>query len=665
MKRFLALLKIELKQFLRRANALAFGLLLLFSLIFVQLGINQYKKIVSSKDNFQQIERLKVGMYSSYTYYGTVGFRILFIPGPTVIFFNNSSVITDLTSQVDSADILTIYHSIMGKNIFADKTIGYKDFSGIILLFGSLLAIFIGYNTFNSREYLKLLSSLAGIRTIFILTVFTRLIILCMFFIITGVLAILLAFINGISFHSTDYINTLYFLGVIISVITFFFSAGTVIGTMKSKSSRIVACFAGWFLFVFFIPGVVNSYFSNRSEQIAFTYKNDLNKLKLLEDFEKRAAREQVRSANDNKSAMSGKELADSYLSNEFKRIQDLEFNSEERMESQSRLFQGISFLFPSTFYMSAGNEISSRGYENIINFHRYCRELKKQFTAFYLHKKFFEREPQVENFIKKDENVFFGKSRSNMFSIWGMFLTLIYTIAFFLYAFKRFQNMLLSLSKDEIDALSETELELRNGEFRVWKIDGQVLPNFFYSVFSGEMKSLLQHSFRGRVEINDVSITQEPFNGRFIYLCRPDEIPGDITVCDFILVTTSLMRIPRKEVKTICKQFDFYAKCRKKFYQLSLREKSDILLALTQFDPADIYLVNDIAAGLPVEFAICLNDQLEKLKEKNAIVIYLSSIFLAVQESHSRDRLKGFCEDSSWFLDIGLFKRRMKIKNQ
>jgi hypothetical protein len=65
-------------------------------------------------------------------------------------------------------------------------------------------------------------------------------------------------------------------------------------------------------------------------------------------------------------------ELSEGYLKNGSQVIQNFERNLENDIRARSKLFQAISIIFPSPFYLSINNEIISRGYKNFIRFHTF-----------------------------------------------------------------------------------------------------------------------------------------------------------------------------------------------------------------------------------------------------------------------------------------------------
>ena len=121
----------EAKRFFTIKNFIIF---LTFFILLAALsweGISNYKTILESKEPFQGIEQAKVRQFLQYTQYGARGVRLLFIPSPLSIIFNDLEVYGGLTANVDSAEGLYIYNSFKGKDLFSGSG-GYMDFSGIM-----------------------------------------------------------------------------------------------------------------------------------------------------------------------------------------------------------------------------------------------------------------------------------------------------------------------------------------------------------------------------------------------------------------------------------------------------------------------------------------------------------------------------------------------------
>jgi len=424
-------------------------LFLILSLYFVQIGINQYKSITDNKQRFLDLEKMKVKQYQTIGQYGTYGFRVLFIPSPLSLFFANSSTISQLTSNVDSGERLNIYNSFKGQSIFAEKVGGFKDFSGMQLLLGSLLILFFGYEALIHKDYLRFTIGYVSYQRLYFSIIFFRMITFIFLFLLTSSLSLILIKLNGIDFFNDDWIKLGIYLATVILLLTFFFFLGTIVGSFRSRLTGFAMAFISWFGLVFFIPGVVSAITSSQADNIISDYYMELEKLKLLMEVEKRTKKNVAESPNKDEEVLRQME---NYWNHEFKEIQAFEKRMEGEMKKNIRLFQKLSFLFPSTFYLSTSDEISSKGYENFIMFFNYLQQLKTRFVRYYLDKKYNlspppshpeATSPNIEPFTKNQENLFYAQSRLPQGFFIGLSLNLLYIAVLVLVSFFRFKHSL------------------------------------------------------------------------------------------------------------------------------------------------------------------------------------------------------------------------------
>jgi hypothetical protein len=446
MRTFKAMYLLESKRLLKKKIVALFLFLSLLSLYFVEVGLSNYINIIKSKEEFQDIEHLKVKQYINYNQYGTYGFRVLFIPSPLSIYFVNSSTISELTSNVDSGERLNIYNSFKGRMLFADKGGGFKDFSGIMLLLGSLLVLYLGYESFIYRDYLRFMSGFTGYRKIFISTILSRVFILVFLFLANIGISLVLLEIHDIRFSRSEYAYFFTYLAILLLLLIFFFALGTIAGSLKSGFAGFVMAIISWFVLVFLFPGIVNTVTSRKADNIVSNYKLELQKLKSLMEFERQSLKELGSTTEDNIDAVR-KSLED-FLEKGFPKIHAFEERLRDEMEENIRYFEFLSSLFPSTFYVSAGNEISSKGYENFILFFDYIRELKKKFLRFYVDHRYYSDDPfdaptKVKSFIKGDENLFHARNRTPWGFTWGILLILLYIVGLFIISYYRFKQSL------------------------------------------------------------------------------------------------------------------------------------------------------------------------------------------------------------------------------
>jgi ABC-type Na+ transport system ATPase subunit NatA len=630
MKAFIAFFTYELKRFFNRKYTVVFLLFLVLGLYFIRDGVSQYKYIIENKAQFQEIEKVKVTTYINYTQYGNYGFRLLFIPSPLSIFFINSSLITELTANIDTTDILRIYNSFKGKNLYADKAGGYKDFSGIILLFGTLLVLYFGYDSFRNKDYIKLLSSFSSYRKVFSFIQISRVLLLMCFFVILTLLGLLLLALNGIVLSGAEFSNLLRYLLVLFLVVLFLFLLGAMAGTIRSRFMGIVVVMVIWFGLVFFIPGTVYQLVSKRADDITSNYRLEFEKLKIVMDFEDKALDEAKRYTNMEEREKSERKLVEGFWNNEFRKIQAFEEKMQTEMMDNFRFFRDLSILFPTTFYLSTNNEISSRGYESFFRFYRYVCQLKERFVRYYINKKFYSNYKEVESFIKGDENLFYSASQLPRNFGWGVVLNLFYVLLLIAFSYLRFKSFLFCVPDKSMPELKKLNVELKSGYSEV-VLTGEVnLKNQFYNIFAGVIKE-----YKGKLMVDDTDIAakQGGVSGEFLYLCHPEEIPEEIKAGNLASLFQNLMKLSKKEKAELYLKSDMDTIERKHFSELDEAQRGDLLWLAAQLKRCKILMLDDFARGMPADFIIRLINSLRKLKEDGCAIVYLTNDTMIVKK--------------------------------
>ncbi|MCK4766292.1 MAG: hypothetical protein KAW12_29120 [Candidatus Aminicenantes bacterium] len=641
MKTFSCFLILEFKRLFSKKNIILFLIFLLLALYFVQEGTHDYKAVIESKENFQEVERINIGKFINYAQYAFFGFRVKFIPSPLSIFFSNSGVVAELTAFVDSGVRLRIYSSFLGKNLYSERSGSFKDFFGIILLFGSLLCLFIGYDCLRHREYLKFLASILNYRKVYFSLFFSRLLLLNIFFLFIVGCALGLIKLNGISLSSAEYLFLGGYCALMALLSLFFASLGVLAGSIKSRSLGTAMIMALWFALIFLIPGAITRIVARKADNITSAYNLEQKKLNLLSAFEKRALNEAQRYTNLKEKEESEKELVESYWDNELAKIQALEKKMQDDMEDSLKYFQGLSLFFPSTFLLSVNNEISSRGYENFLDFYRYIQQLQRQFIRFYLNKRYYSNYKKIESFVKADENIYHGKTRLPRNFPAGLLLTAFYVGILSFVSYYRFKRFLFVLQDKAVLDPGKLALDLNKGETVVLLTTAATIIDQLYNVFSG-----IKRGFNGRVKVNGDNIVPGSGSGSgkegfdFVYVCHPDKIPGHIDVRDFLSFVKRLPRIspPKGEdILEIMEKMAIGKRKRKNFSELKDHEKGRILLAAARLKGSRIYMIHDIARGMPMDFIVEFKKQAEKLKASGAAILYFSNDVLLAAKIGNR----------------------------
>jgi hypothetical protein len=635
-KTFKAIFNLEWKRFFNRRNIFIFLSFSLFSLYFVQEGIHDFKSLADSKLKFQEIEKVKVGQYTHYRQYGSYGFRLLAFPSPLSIFFANSGAFTEMASHLDSGEILQIYHSYTGKNLFLERRGDFKDFSGIILLLGSILALYFGYNSFRYRDYLKYLSDCSNLKSIVFSIIIARAFILIFFFLFLAVAGVALLWINGLALFGPDYLHLLRYVIVMLLMLLFFFISGTVSGCIKSTIIGVITITVLWFVSLFLLPGIISQLVFKRAENITLNYQLELKKLKTLMSYEQEYKRNFGTIPLGEKMPEAATEAVEGYLKNEFSEINRLEKGMIEEMNDNVRFYHRLASLFPSTFYQSVHNEVSSRGYKNFIDFYHYVHDLKGRFVRFFVDKTYYSGNwGKVESFIQGDENIFHARSRLPYYFSLGLILTILYILSLFFLSYLLYRRSIFGMIK-----LNGSNIKKKFSDITEFKI--KLKRGKSYTLLSSEDTSskLVYLLYSNALPKKDLNSVKEKYSvlvdgGDTLERCTPigktASWPPDIKVKDFAVCIQRLTAADRHEVKDHFKNSGLERIWNKSFGSIKESEKRMAIFTAARMKESKFYIIDDLARGMPPGFIIEFRKIIKQMNGEGISILYLSDdIYLA-----------------------------------
>jgi len=619
-------IKQEVKRLLKSPVILIFCILfLLFSLIFTYVGIGQYRCNLNKMEKFLELENAKVNHYVTYTQYGTYGIGMMFVPRPISLFFVNSTPIPGITAYADSGERLKIYHSLKGKHIFELKKYGFTDFSGIILVFGSLLSLFYSIDILRNREYTKFLASLIKSGKLFILLMITRIIIVFVLLIFIIMVNLILIFLNGLSLPLDGYFFI--FISMILLIILFFFVLGAVFSTLSARINSYINGIAVWFILVFIIPAAILYYITWNTQSLPPVEDLEMKKFELVMNFEKRAIEKAGTFNYKKKVTIKREEVIKEYLKNELGKLNLLEKVNREEIKKSIDYFYKLSNFFPTSFYLSVTNEISSNGYNNLLNFQKKVQYIKNGFIKFILDKIYFSdgssNFAKVESYLKGKENIYNANSDLPPGTVVGFTLTIFYTIVFFGIAFKRFKRVIVRLPMLDENQSREVAIPLKSGDFKVVVSDDENFKQKVYNYFVEPEIKLEGKNIKITIEEDTINKEKTPES---IYICHPDNLPGDIKFKDFIIFMIDILNLSHLKRYEVLNNVELKELLNKKIKRLRRIDKGKLLIQIIQMTKKDIYLVNDASRGLPVEIVFALKESFDEYRRNGSIILYLVS---------------------------------------
>lgn len=613
---FRAFFSFQSKRFTNKRNNAVFLLLLLLSLLLVQVHIHQHHSRIESNKQYTEIEKIKVSQFQNYTQYGLYGFRVYFSPSPLSILFGNSGAFSILTANIDSGEKMNIHIPAKGKSLFQVQDAGFMDFSGIMLLLGTLFSLYTGFETFRDTEYLRFLASLTNHKKTYFYLILTHVLLLIIFFFLLTAASLLLLIINNIQLSPQEYLNLGIYFIVMVSMQLFFFFLGTVGSTAKSRVSGVLLIVSLWFLLIFFIPWSAKMMISGYSEKMTANSLMELQKLKILMNFERQAYQEIGVFKSGREAPKPVKKIAEGYWETHFKNLELIEEQLKKQIEKTVHGHEILSTIFPTTLYRLTAASVSSRGYRDYLDFYKQVQKLKHEFLRFYIDRKFYTHHNSVEPFIRGDENIYRGTSRLPRKAVFGWAVLFIYLFLGSSVSFLRFKKSLFPAGTNDTSRLDKLDIRLETGKTYVLLTKENRLKHHIYKFFSGQFKKPA-----GIIHLDDAPVVKTDF----LYICPAEQIPGDIKVVHFVSFLKRLLGLSNKTIADLYNKLETQHIEQYHFHQLETVAATELLLAVARLKKPKIYLFHHLFRNIPPEEFSRFSDGLTELKKTGSAVFYIT----------------------------------------
>lgn len=619
--------KFELELFLSKRNLVIIGFLFVLTLSLTQYGIFQYKDTVEEKAYFQEFEKKKVDSFFSYRLYANYGFRIASFPSPLSILFINSAPLGDMITQIDTSERLKIYTPLQSGGAFKAKKNYFMDFSGMMFFLGSLLVLLFGFEGLTDIAYMKILASLAGHRKVFLNMVLARALLIIVVFLVILVSSYLLIAINGISIP-LGWALPAFFLLLIVNGF-FFFSWGVFLGTLRSKVTGLLIGLFGWLMLIVVIPMALDSVIKFNSNSIASVYKMEYDKWIVLNNFQTGLIKEEGVLKPGDIPSETRIEKVKGFITNEFKMLLEKDKKMIRQMEKNITIFQWLSSVFPTSNYLSSSYELSSKGYEGLIEFYSFALKTKIELSENYVDIVFVQNKSneKFEPILKDGENVFPLDTRIPTAASLGVLLTLIYIIILQKYAHNRYKKELFRLPKKE-DYLFNGEKHMI-GKRNLWPfiVQGDIFGSQMFNLFSGQVEEIEKKGYYITFTFEKEGPVIEGKKSDFIYLPHIKNIPGHFKTGAFVSLLMGLAGTGKVRKEEIVTKYDLKPVWKKEFRVLNNSQYERVFLAMLHIREFEIYLIDDAIDEMSLPFAKRLKDDLIELVDKSgALVIFTTN---------------------------------------
>jgi hypothetical protein len=550
-------------------------------------GLSQHKHILKENNNFLEFEREKYKQFLYPSYYGSYGFRLRYEPSSFMAFFDSGPV-RDMTAYIDGSERMRIYQSLIGQGAFTMLKSAFMTFSGFMMLFGSGLILLYGFSGSKDNDWLKFLEELAGSRRkLFLYHLISRTVILLLYCLVIALLSIIQFIIAGESVN-IGWIS-IYTLGLFVMWLFFLFG-GLIAGTLKNRLWGGIILGITWFGLTFFITMFIYHMTYDQAGSIKSPYKMETVKLKLFQGYERGSLEEgglfdKSKYGDENEARMFM-----NFWNGDFKKIMEKEEEMLDEMKERISFHQTASAIFPSTFFLSSSNEMSSRGFSGLVEFNEYTQEKKKEFIWFiadiYILSNKVNEWKELAPFPKENENIYKGQIRLPGNYSFGMAISFIWLIVLLVLYWFMFNRML--------DRSHETKRKLSPDELTKNK------TNIIFTLDKGLLPQLIT-----KLRLQNIP---------FLSIPGPASLPGNTKVKNLfslfgLAVPEALQEIAGKYV-----------------YALELDQKGKVLSEITRSLKADVIIFDNFLAGLSDDLISHFAGILKSLKKECTVVYFTNS---------------------------------------
>ena len=597
-------------------NLIIFLCLIIIVLYSTHLGVNEHNVSIAQEKEFQKTSELLFSKMIDYYRYSVEGFDILSMPAASRALFASPAILSNLAANINTIVNLHIYNDCQSKAIFKSNALFQYRLSTILLILGSLLALFFNFEFLREPEYLKFIASASSEENVFASIIVPRFLLLILSYISILLLSLGMMAIKGVSLTHRDFIGLLGFLISASIMLLFFFLLGTVFGSIRKPFYAVAALLVSWLFLVLLFPCMFDAIIEEKANTITSYYKVYKEKLTIMSDFEKKAEKE--KGAYIDNTPDGRKEVIEGYWNNVFPLIEQQDERLMNEITQVIKEMQNISNLTPVTFYLSTANEASGSGYQNFLNFFRYLLDLRRQFVRFWFDQVYYNDPKVMVNFVKKDENVFKAKSAVPFYFNRGVVINLGYCIILFFLSFFLYKRALCPPPK-KASAFKDIAMNFVPGDLTEIKVYHKEFTTQFLNVFFGKIKH-----FTGKLSIDaDTIVTNEKKD--FLYLPPKEKIPGEIKVKKFLSFSKRLLKPSNEEFENITAGLD-KAIFNKTFEKLEPIDKARVLLTAAQMKKSPVYIIDTIITGIPEEDQKIVSDIVQGLKTDDTVIINFSN---------------------------------------
>jgi hypothetical protein len=649
----IGVMKLEMSKNMTKLGAFCLAGFLIVSIVIVQLALEKLKLDEKQGKEFVEVYLKRVDGFINYEQFGLAGIDRLLMASPLYYLFHNSSTLDELQANIEISTRYKLYKPEMGKNLFKRPTGGSLDFSWFYLIFGSLIVSLWSFLNPGNKDFNLFLNNFVSEKGVYFGNILGRVILVIISNIIVLSVCGLQFMVNGITPGTQEIFGFfhLFLVSTLMMIVLTVVMSG--FGLTKDWKRGAIKAAIFWIIFVFLWPEALNAVISQRADvNLKSLEEHQKQKNELLLPFEKQALKNTGRYESQAEKQESDRKSAEDYWDEVSKKIAEIDGKMIEKIEKLSREFHFYSTLNPVTHYKSVNNELGSKGYNSYNKFFKDNLDIQRKFLRHVFDKRYHENYTKVEPFLPAEELVVEAEPGLPGFYVFGLILGFFYIVSSLFSGYYMYKGHL--FPKPEVrEGYEEVDINPGYGNIEFVSCEKQDLSYTVVNVLRGYPRG-----FNGKIKIYNIDVVNDQRTG-FVFVPNQAKIPGNIRVGQLQDFIGKMPGISKEKLNRFKQAYQ--DKLKSRFCELAPVERAMILLDLCLLIDTKIYILKDFSAGIFQHSMNQVIDKLEKIKEKEVLILCLSDLFMRANKSYqySFDRKKEKYVDIDNYVNLKVSSQR------
>jgi hypothetical protein len=284
---------------------------------------------------------------------------------------------------------------------------------------------------------------------------------------------------------------------------------------------------------------------------------------------------------------------------------------------------RSISKFFPGPFFDMTANEMSGRGHENFLRFYDYSMDMQAKFVRFNIERAFYNDPEVMVNFIKNDEDIFYGKAAlpPNFWS--GILIQMVYLVILIIACYLCYLKKMFPRPKDA-NAFDKVRIDLQSEENITLKdyTDDDECRTQVVNACLGENRVK-----QWTLTLDDKPLGKEGITG-LLYIPNIFDIPGELKGKHLVRFYRRVFKLPAQAITQLETEIG-KEELNKFFKKMEIEKQCKLILSLFFLANRRYYITNNFPFGIHFKYFSKLEKHVTEHQPEGSMIIDLNNMVI------------------------------------